>query len=88
MTEPVEFEPLPTGEQWSAYIDAWTHGWAAGVEEGRRREAAELAAIQRAGHRVVQAMTEIPPRDPETDRARRARIDARFEAMQTRGGAA
>lgn len=78
MSEPLEFEPLPTGEQWSALVDAWTHGWAAGVLEGERRKEAELAAIQRDAVASVRAAVTLPPRDAEADRAAAEKRAARW----------
>lgn len=78
MTDPLEFEPLPTGERWDAYVDAWCAGWAVGVEEGRRRAEAEAAAAHRAAVHVVHEMAKLPPRDPDADRAAAERREARW----------
>lgn len=78
MTDPLELEPLMTGQQWNQYVDAWCHGWANGLREGERRKEAELAAIQRAAVASVRSAASLPPRDPEADRAAAERRAARW----------
>ena len=82
MTDPREVEELMSRDAWDAYVDAWCHGYTAGIDEGRRRADADAAARHRAAAAVVLALRDVPEVDRAEAAARRARIDARF------GGAA
>ena len=78
MTDPLDIRDLIPANAWHAYVDAWCNGWAAGVDEGRRRADAEAAARHRAASSVVLAMTKVPEVDRSETAARRRRWDARF----------
>lgn len=67
-----------TRARWDDYWTGYTSGYCDGIERGRQIEHDEVAAIQRHAARTVHAMAATPPRDAQADRARRARIDARF----------
>lgn len=85
MTDP---NTLPTGHAWATVSDAWTAGYAAGLDAGRRQAEDELAAIQRAAVASVRAAAALPPRDVEADRRRAARSAAYWAERRGEGGAA
>ena len=63
---------------WDLYLDAYRAGYVDGIAAGRKAEADELAAFQRAAAEVVWRAATMPPVDREVAQARRARIDARW----------
>lgn len=73
-----EIHGLMPADAWHNYVDSWCNGWAAGIEEGRRREREELAAIQRAAVRSVRAAVTLPERDAAADHAAARRRAARW----------
>lgn len=74
--------PLDLGRldahDWCLFMEGYECGHAHGVTRGRQLEHDEVARIQRHAVRNVHAAAKLPPRDADADRARRARIDARF----------
>ena len=60
------------------YYLGWSAGYLEGIDRGRELADAEAAARHRAAARIVVAATKVPERDRDADRARRARIDARW----------
>lgn len=70
-------------ETWPAsrfddYLTGWRAGYLEGVDRGRELADAEAAARHRAAAEVVLAMTRVPARDPEADRAAAERRAARW----------
>lgn len=64
--------------RWQDYLAGFGEGYVQGIGRGRQLADEEAAARHRAAAAVVLDLTKVPERDHEADRARRARIDARF----------
>ncbi|MEK4240809.1 hypothetical protein NYE39_02220 [Janibacter sp. FSL W8-0316] len=75
--QPTDVTTLSNAE-WDRCMDYYRSGYMAGLDRGRALADAEAAAIGREAARIVHLMAGIPERDREADKARRARIDARF----------
>lgn len=69
---------LMTPGEWRHFVQGYQSGATWGIGEGRRQADDEAAARHRAAARVVVAMSKIPARDAEADRAAAARRDARW----------
>lgn len=63
-----------------AFWQGFTSGYCAGHEAGREFAEDEISALQREAARVVHGLARISERDREVDKARRARIEARWSA--------
>jgi len=64
--------------EWETYLEGYMHGYAQGIDLGRRQMDDELATIQRAACEVVHRMADLPERDREADRQAAERREARW----------
>lgn len=76
-TQPTDITTLSNAE-WDRCMEFYSSGYTHGVAAGRKFADEEAASIGREAALIVHRMAGIPERDHEADKARRARIDARF----------
>ena len=77
MTTPNVLQEWPPS-RWDDYLTGFREGFTQGISRGREIADAEAAARHRAAARVVVAMSKIPARDAEADRAAAERRAARW----------